>query len=92
LDAYAQQFALKKLIRELGEDACTVTGLAVIRDRAAVGMVGKRLQPHLQDGMAAAALDVGNKANPTGIMFKAGIIQPLSSMILQHNRFLSRIA
>jgi hypothetical protein len=104
LDAYAQQFALKKFVGQLGEDARAITRLAVVGDGAAMGMVAKCLQPHLQDAVAAATFNMGYKANATGIMFKTRVVQPLGRgetlmkdlirkmgdcMILQHKPFLS---
>ena len=69
------QFAAEKLVGQLGQNAGAVAGLAVIGHCAAMGMIAQRLQGHFQHCVAATSLDVGDKANATGIVLEAGIVQ-----------------
>ena len=76
-DAHARQFAGKEFMRQLGQDAGAVAGLAVVGHRAAMGVVAQRFQSHFQDTVAAPSLDVRDETDAAGVVLKAGIIQPL---------------
>ncbi|MBW7938244.1 MAG: ATP-binding cassette domain-containing protein, partial [Candidatus Omnitrophica bacterium] len=57
--------------RKMAEDACAIAGLAVVGDRAAMGVVTERLQRHLQHAMASAPFDMRHKTDAAGIVLEA---------------------
>lgn len=64
-NASRRNYAVKKFIRQLGEDPGTITGLAVVGHRTAVRMVAKRFQRHLHDGMATFPFNMRYKTDTT---------------------------
>ena len=64
-------------VRHLDEDARTVAGAPVARDGAAVREVVEELERFLDDVAGADAVDVGDKADATGIVLVSWVVQSL---------------
>src|SRR6202043_1874793 len=74
-DAQLVRLALEEPVRRLHQDAGAVAGARVGADRAAVLEVEQDLQPVLDDAVRLAALDVGDEADPAGILLQRRIEQ-----------------
>ena len=64
-------------IGRLNQDAGAVTGVGLAAARAAVLEVDEHLQPALDDGVRAHALDVDDEPDAARVVFEARVIQAL---------------
>ena len=69
-----RHFLAQEPVRDLDQDAGAVARQRIGAGRAAVSEVLEDLQPLVDDGVALCALDVGDKADATGVMFVGGIV------------------
>ncbi len=74
----------EKLVRYLHQDAGAVAGARIGADRAAVFEIEQDGQRVFDDFVRFAALDVGNKADPAGILFLRRIKQAESCRRVHH--------
>ena len=68
----------KQFDGQLEQDACTVTAVGFGARGAAVFEVFQRDEPVGDDGVRAAALDVGDHGDATGVRLVLGVVQALS--------------
>lgn len=68
---------LEELMGNLQENARTVARAGITSLRTTMSEVFKNLQALLDDMMRFLALDIDDKAHPTGVLFLFGIVQPL---------------
>ena len=62
-------------IRDLDQDARTVTGVGLGAGGAAMLHVAQRADTHRHDGTRTATLHVGDEADATGVVFEPGVVQ-----------------
>ena len=73
-DVIASQFLAEKSVRHLNEDPGSVTGFRIAATRTAVAQIFQDLQSITNNVMGFLSLDMRDKADPAGIMFKARVI------------------
>ncbi len=62
---------------KLGHDARPITRFGIGADRAPVFEIFENGKPSLDDGVARQIVDIGVKADATGVMIVRGMVQPL---------------
>ena len=64
-------------VRDLQQDAGAIPGQRVGADGTPMGEILQDQQPVLDDGVALRALDVGDEAHATGVVFPVRVVQAL---------------
>ena len=67
----------EELVRDLDQNAGAVAGARVGADRAAMLEIAEDGEGILDQLVRGAALDVGNEADPAGILFERGVVKSL---------------
>ena len=73
--AQAARFLAEDFVGKLREQARAVAGFGVGVERAAMPQVAERLDAVLEDPVGAFAADVGDEADPAGIVLERGLIK-----------------
>ena len=74
----ADRLLAEKAVGNLDQDAGAIARQRIRTHRAAVREVLENLQALLDDGMALAILDVGDKADAASVVFVGGVVKTLA--------------
>ena len=83
-DVPAGHFFAQECVRNLQQDAGTVTRERIGADGAAMRQILEYLQPLLDDRVGFLALDMGNEPDATSVVFVGRVIKPLGQRWLTH--------